>query len=265
MEPVLAVAGLWGLFIATHIGLSTSRIRSALLDRLGERRFLFAYQLLASVIFAALVGVYASVQDAGPRGLALAAMPLARILLIAPIAVGFALMVAALAPRGYFNSPAVVLTDRICAPYGLERITRHPFFVGIAIAMGSHALLATHLTGTVFCAGFVVLALIGPFHQTRKLRVRHGSAYDSYLARTSAVPFLAMAAGRQQFVASEMPWGTLVLGLAVAAAVYVAHDHLFAAYGAWLSLVAVAGTALIGLIVVRIREAMSPAKLKSTP
>ena len=40
--------------------------------------------------------------------------------------------------------------------------------------MGGHALLATHLTGSVFCAGFVVLAIAGPLHQDAKLRALRG-------------------------------------------------------------------------------------------
>src|SRR5262245_10008863 len=82
MEPVLAVAGMWALFIATHIGLATAPVRGALVGRLGEFGFLVVFGLVAAIAFTGLVMVYAAVADAGPPGPALAAVPLARVLLI---------------------------------------------------------------------------------------------------------------------------------------------------------------------------------------
>jgi len=254
MEPVMAVVGLWGLFIAAHIGLAASPVRGALVDRLGQRGFLVFYFIVASILFVGLVAVYASVRSEGPPGLALAAVPLARGPLIVAIVVGVVLMTGAFAPREYWESPTAILADGVRAPLGLERITRHPFFSGVVLVMGSHALLATYLTGTVFCAGFAVLALAGPLHQDAKLRVLRGSAYDHYLAQTSMIPFVAIATGRQRFVASEMPWRTLALGLVVAAAIRLVHDHLFDAYGAPFILAVVGGSALIGAVIVRIRR-----------
>jgi uncharacterized membrane protein len=248
MEPVLAVAGLWVLFIGTHIGLATSPIRGALHRRLGPSGFLALYVIVASIAFAALAACYAAVRDVGPPGLALAALPFARSLLIGAIVLGFVLMTGALAPQGYWTSPIAVLADGVRAPFGLERVTRHPFFTGVVLAMGSHALLATHLTGTVFCAGFVLLALAGPMHQTAKLRAQYGEAFDRFLARTSAVPFLAILRGHQRFVAREMPWVSLALGLVVAAVVRFVHDGMFDAYGAPLTIAVAGGGAVIGMI-----------------
>jgi uncharacterized membrane protein len=253
MEPVIALVGLWGLFIATHIGLATSPVRGGLINRLGQHGFLVFYVIVASIVCTALVAVYASVRYAGPPGVALAAVPLARGPLIVAIVVGVVLMTGGFAPRGYWDSPIAVLADSVRAPFGLERVTRHPFFSGTVLAMGSHALLATHLTGTVFFAGFVVLVIAG-LHQGAKLRALHGRAYDRYLAQTSAIPFIAIATGRQRFVASEMPWGTLALGLVVAATIRLVHDHLFDAYGAPFTLAVVGGSALIGVITVRLRR-----------
>jgi len=248
MTPVLAVAVMWALFIGTHIGLATSRIRGALVARLGERGFLMVYSLVAAVAFAALVATYVSVRDAGPPGWGLTAVPLARGVLIAVIVAGFVLMTGVFSPRAYWSSPIAVLADGVRTPYGLERITRHPFFTGAVLAMGSHMMLATHLTGTVFCAGYVVLALAGPLHQTRKLRARYGAAYDKYLAQTSAIPFLAIVRGRQRLVSGELPWAMLALGVVVSGAIRWTHDDMFGAYGAPLTIAAAGGGFLIGAI-----------------
>jgi len=254
MEAAMAVSGLWGLFIVTHIGLATSRIRGALVNRFGERGFLLFYSLISSVVFAVLVAVYAAVREDGPAGLALGADPILRGLLTVAIVCGIMLMTASFAPQGYWGTPIALLSEGVRAPIGLERITRHPFFSGVVLAMGSHALLAKNLTGAVFCAGFVVLAVVGPLHQAAKLRVRHGQAYDRYLAQTSAIPFVAIAMGRQRFVPREVPWVWLALGLVVAGAIRSVHAHLFDAYGAPFTLAIVAGSALIGVIAVKSTE-----------
>src|SRR5262249_35050234 len=128
MTPVLAVAATWALFIATHTGLATLPVRSALIARLGERGFLVVYSLVAAMAFAALAATYAAVRDLGPSGPGLATLPLARGALVFVIVVGFMLMTAALSPSGYWNAPIAVLAHGVRAPFGLERISRHPFF-----------------------------------------------------------------------------------------------------------------------------------------
>src|SRR6185295_17077612 len=125
----------------------------------------------------------------------------------------------AFAPRGYWSSPTTPLATDVRAAVGLERVTRDPFFVGLALVMAAHALLATRLVGAVFCAGFVVLIVAGSVHQTRKLRARHGATYDGYLATTSFVPFAAVLRGEQRIVWRELPWLSLAAGAAAAFAV----------------------------------------------
>ena len=88
-------------------------------------------------------------------------------------------------------------------------------------------------------------------HQDAKLRALRGPAYDQFLAATSLIPFVAIATGRQRFVAGEMPWGSFAVGLVVALAIRWFHDHLFDAYGAPFTLAVVVGSVLIGLITLR--------------
>src|SRR5437899_13047458 len=60
----------------------------------------------------------------------------------------------------------------IRAPRGVERVTRHPFFVGVALLASAHVLLATRLVGAVFFAGLAALAILGAWHQDRTLPAR---------------------------------------------------------------------------------------------
>jgi uncharacterized membrane protein len=249
MEPVMRIALLWTLFYATHIGLATAGIRGALVGRLGARAFVVLYSVVAAVVFTALVAVYADAREQGPAGISLASVPWARGPLMVAIVAGLVLMVGAFARKGYWDSPLMVLSDRVRGPVGLERVTRHPIFAGIVLVFGAHALLATRLTGMVFFAGFVALAILGPYHQARKLRAMKGAeAYDRYLAKTSAVPFAAILAGRQQLVWSELPWGMLALGILAAAGIRAVHADLFAWHGAPISATVVVGVVLILIV-----------------
>jgi uncharacterized membrane protein len=206
------------------------------------------FVFVASVLFAALVAAYAVFRFSGPRGLAFSELPAARALLLAASSSGFALMAGALAPSGYWNSPAAILTDGVRPAYGLERITRHPFFTGLVLAMGAHALLATRMTGTVFFSGFVVLAALGSAHQSRKLQARKGEAYARYSSDTSAIPFVAIVRGRRRLALRELPWAALALGLALAWVIRQLHERILAWYGAPLIVAVVGGSIAVGAI-----------------
>jgi uncharacterized membrane protein len=248
MQGVGVVLGLWVLFGVSHVGLATRGVRELLVLRLGARGFTWVYLLVASVLFGALVAAYSQVRTGGPPGIALAEIPWCRALLFGASALGFVLMAGALAPSGYLNSPAAILRDGVRPAYGLERISRHPFFTGLVLVMGSHAMLATRMTGTVFFAGFVVLATLGSMHQGHKLRARKGEPFAQYLASTSAVPFVAIARGRQRLVLSEIPWAAVAFGVMLAFGVHRLHDRIFAWYGAPLIGAAVGGSVVIGAI-----------------
>lgn len=241
------MVGCWVAFLGSHIGLAAAPVRERLVARLGLHRFMWTYLVIASLLFAALVVGYASVRDSGPRGLDLAADPWARGALSGVIAVAIALMIGAFAPRGYWDSPIAVLAAGVREPYGLERITRHPFFAGTVLLAGAHALLASRATTATFFVGFILLSTLGPAHQSRKLR-RLRPGYDQFLARTSSVPFLAILQGRQQLVLAELPWATLAFGVMGALALRWFHGGILAWHGAPVIAVTVGSSVLIGVI-----------------
>src|SRR5262245_47226657 len=160
MEPVGRVALMWLLFGGSHVLLAVSPIRERLVALLGKRGFGWAFVVVAAASFTALVVTYTAVQGAGPEGLDAGPLPWLRSPLVVAMVVGIVFMVGAFAPSGYLESPSAIFGEGVRPPWGLERITRHPFFTGTVLVMGAHALLATRLTGTVFFAGFVVLSIV---------------------------------------------------------------------------------------------------------
>jgi len=246
MEPWLGMTLLWGLFAGAHIGLATGRARSALATRLGERGYGVFFSVIAACGYSLLITYYAQHRFEGSPGLALGRVAALRWSLMGVIVVGVMLMVATFA--GYARSPYAILGDgMVRSPRGIERVTRHPFFVGVSLVALAHCLLATHLVGTIFAAGFAVLALAGAWHQDRKLTARRGRPFADYLAATSTVPFGAIVAGRQELTRGEMPWGALLGGAALAAGLRLLHGSIFAYGGAIVIAVTVGGAAIIAI------------------
>ena len=118
-------------------------------------------------------------------------------------------------------------------------------FVGVALFAGAHALLATHLVGTLLMLPLAVLAGGGAAHQDAKLRRLRGAQFDDYLSLTSTVPFAAILAGRQRLAWRELPAGALATGLVLAACLRSVHGQIFAHHGAWVILGMLGGAAAI--------------------
>jgi uncharacterized membrane protein len=243
MEPAIGVALFAALFIGTHVGLTTRAIRARLVGTLGEGGFVAFYSLVASVTFAAVVGYYAAHRFEGAAGPGvLAGGGAARVILLAAVVGGIALAAAGL--MAYPRLPMALFGQPIREPYGIERITRHPFFAGIAMVGIAHAFLAQHLAGAVLMIALAVLALVGARHQDARHLETRGRPYAEYLAATSTMPFAAIVAGRQRLVWRELPFGALAVGVGVALLLRLVHASLFAGGGLWIVLAVVGGAAI---------------------
>jgi uncharacterized membrane protein len=246
MDPVLGMTLCWLAFAGTHVGLASRPLRDPLVGRLGEIGFGVVFSLVASALYTLLVVWYATHRSLGPPGPALGGVPGVREALIVVVVLGVVLAVASF--EVYPRSPyAVMAAHGMREPRGLERITRHAFFVGLALFALAHALLATRLIGTVLMLGFAALAIAGPMHQDRKLLRLRGASYAAYLAGTSFVPFGAIVAGRQRLELRELPFRALALGVLVAFGLRAVHVHLFDAYGAWVIGATVGGAAILAV------------------
>ena len=86
---------------------------------------------------------------------------------------------------------------------GIIRITRHPQMVGQVIWCVAHTLwLGTTFT-ILTSIGLVVHHLFGVWHGDRRLLARYGSAFEAVKARTSVIPFWAIAQGKQTLKVGE--------------------------------------------------------------
>jgi uncharacterized membrane protein len=244
MEPAITVALWWLLFGGTHLALATGRPRAWLVGRLGARGFELFFSMVAAVTLGLLVHAYAGLRFEGAAGLGLVAVPAARATLYG---VAFAGMTLALWGVLAFPASPMAPPGVVRPPRGLARITRHAFFVGMAMLAAAHMLLATRLAGVVFFAGIFLLVTLGARLQDRKLLRRYGAPYAEYLATTSAIPFAAIAAGRQRLVWEEIRLPMLALSVLMVAGLRWVHASIFAAGGAWVMGVIVGSVVLLQL------------------
>jgi uncharacterized membrane protein len=217
----LIVAGL--AFAGSHVLLSSTRLRGALRDQLGENGFLVVYSLTALATFAWFVAAFA----AAPRTelwstqrwmalLPVVAMPFAAILLIA----------------GYSTpNPTAVMMERRAradnpAP-GILCITRHPVMWAIGLWATAHLIADGTASGVVFFGVFAALAFGGTLLIDRKKQLALGSNWTRLAQVTSNLPFLAIVAGRARLRWREIGLLRIVAGLLLYAVLYRAHP-LFA-------------------------------------
>jgi len=232
MEPSILIALCWLLFAATHIGLASRRVRPALVARLGPSSFSYLFSFVAIVTFGLLLHVLSLHQHAGAAGLDLGRFTPVGAIGMVTITTGVVLTIVA------FQSPpasmlALFIPGGVKEPYGLERGTRHPFFVGTALLGIGHVLLASRMVGVVAFGGLAIYSIAGAMHQDGKLRRELGEHFAAYLDRTSLVPFAAIVAGRQRLVARELPLAGIAVGLLLAFALRSVHSSILADGGAW--------------------------------
>lgn len=119
------------------------------------------------------------------------------------------------------------LTSVRTSAQGILRITRHPFLWGVVVWSAFHLGANGDLASIVFFGTFLLLALFGTFSIDAKRRRKLGPAWDGFSAKTSNVPFVAIAQGRNEFKAAEMLSWRFWAALALFLVILFAHYRLF--------------------------------------
>jgi uncharacterized membrane protein len=222
----LAIAA--ATFIFLHTGISGSPLRGLLVARVGERAFpaLFSVATLASLVFLVRgykAAFYTSNQFFWNP-------PVAQHLAAPIMLVALLLAVPGLTTR----SPTAVAQGSLLArdpqPRGIQRVTRHPFLIGVMIWACFHIFANGDAASLLLFATFFLVALYGVFSIDRKRKAALGALWQAYAAQTSILPFAAIARGRTRFVFREIGFWRVLLTLAVFALLVAVHPLLFHAY-----------------------------------
>ena len=185
MDAALTIGLLWLAFAATHVGLSSTRLRGRLVGSLGSTPFLALYSVVALAIFIPLVATYFGNKHVGPQLWALGSSSVLRWTVYVLMGVAFVFVTASLANP----SPAGVVRGDV-TPRGIYRITRHPALMGLSIFALAHLLPNSTRSDLAFFGGFVVFSLLGALHQDqRKLAADDPTGFRTFHTATPFLPF----------------------------------------------------------------------------
>ena len=183
MEAVW-IAALWVLFAATHMGMSSLRLRPRLVAALGDRAFQGVYSLVALAIFVALCWVYFAHKHQGAPLWFFGAVPGLRHAMYVGMALAFVLLAGGLArpsPTSMMPGAAEVR--------GVLRVTRHPVFMAAGLYGLLHLLVASvSTTELAFFGGFPVFAVLGSRHQDARKLAAGSEEFRRFRAETSLLP-----------------------------------------------------------------------------
>ncbi len=222
MNPAYAVLLWWLVFALTHSVPAHPPVRSALVERLGDRAYMLIYTLVSLATFVPLVRTYWETRHSGMLLWALGATPGMR-----PLCIGLGLLAFTMLASALVAPSPVSMAGAAPHAAGMTKITRHPLFVAMAIWGTAHLFMNGYATDVVFFGGFVVYGLAGAAHQDYRKRAEEGGRLAEFYAQTSLLPFAAVASGRTTLTLRELPWTALLLGLAMGIGVYRLHPMLF--------------------------------------
>ncbi len=204
-------------FAFSHLILSAEPVRSKLIEAMGPLKFRLVYSFISVGTFApAAVIVFTN----PPLGPVLYDLPrwLKLVSVLGLTFVAFELIILSLATP----SPVGLIPARPEAR-GVLRITRHPMNMGWTAFGLAHLIAGGSLGSTVFFGlCFVLVGLVGAYHQDRRARREATEEMTAFFRETSVFPFGAFVARRQPLIPPDLPWPMMVLAaVAWAAALYV--------------------------------------------
>jgi uncharacterized membrane protein len=211
-------------FLAIHFFVSGTRLRDALVRRLGEGIYRGAFSA-ASLI--GLIWMIYAYRHAPTLSLWVPA-PGLRPLAYALVFVGFLFIVIGLATP---SVTGVGMESKLSGPSttslvrGVTRITRHPFLWGVAAWAVAHLLENGDLASLVLFGSLLLLALGGTVSIDAKRRRGFGDGWSRFAEVTSNLPFLAIARGRNNLAAALREVGMVRPLVAIVAFALVFHFH----------------------------------------
>ena len=220
MDAALGIALLWAAFTATHVGLSSLRLRPRLVGALGETGFLGLYSVVALALFVPLMWLYFTHKHEGPalwllpRG---AALSWTLYLAMAVALVRFG--------ASFVNpSPAGMAPNAGATPRGVHWITRHPLVMAFVVFALAHLLPNGYASDVAFFGGFAAFALIGAAHQDARKKVTGPPGYADF---ADATPFFPFTGSQTLRGLRELSWIAIAGGIALAVVIRFFHSSWF--------------------------------------
>jgi uncharacterized membrane protein len=190
MAGAMTVLATVATFVGTHFILSHP-LRRPLVGAIGEKAFLGVYSMVALITLGATIWAYRAAAITAPLwdvGDGLWAVSTALMLVASILLLGSLVRNPALAGA---SASAATAEAR-----GVYAVTRHPMMWAFAIWSISHILIYPIAKNVILSGAIIMLALVGVALQDRKKAVLDPQGWPAWQARTSYLPFAAIAAGR---------------------------------------------------------------------
>ena len=185
MKDAVVIVVLLLLFASSHMLLSSRTIRASLVARLGDRRFLAAYSIVALAFFAPLVYYYVTHRHAGPLLWSVPDSGAVEFVLVLANVIGFVMVVAGVMTP----SPAAVNGAPLDEPSGVHRITRHAVFMGTGVWALAHVIANGYASDVAFFGGIVAFVLVGSWHQDLRKLAGGDPRFERFHKATAFLPF----------------------------------------------------------------------------
>ncbi|HJO72278.1 MAG: NnrU family protein [Rhodospirillales bacterium] len=207
------------VFVGSHVVVSSTALRPALVRVVGERPFLVLYSLLSIALLVWMVRTHGAAPyveywalGTGHRHLAMGIMFVACML-----------VAAGLSP----SSPTGVLAAETAPrPAGIFKITRHPVMWGVGLWGFAHMAANGDAASFLFFGWLAGLALLGTVFIERKKKAALGADWEAFAAASSNVPFAAVLAGRARLGLGEIGYWRLAVGMALYLILFFAHEYV---------------------------------------
>lgn len=219
MSAALQVVALWLGFAATHIALSSNRLRPRLVGAVGERPFQGLYSLISLAFLVPLCSVYFANKHSGPWLWVIEPGQALEWILDAGMGVAFVLLFSGVLRP----SPASFLPGDP-TPGGIHRITRHPVHMALGIFGLLHLLPNGSTTDVAFFGGLALFALVGTLHQDRRKLASGDEEFRRFYEGTPFLPFTGRETWRGLCELRLVP---LVLAVIATVGVRYFHGALF--------------------------------------
>lgn len=209
-HSILAMALSTAAFVGGHF-LMSHPLRAALLRPLGEGGFRAVYSAAAGASLVWMVHAHATAPFVPLWG-----DPLwARHLLMPVMLVATLFFVLGMTTP----NPGIVGAERAPMDYagglGIHAVTRHPGLWGFALWALGHLLANGDLATVILTGGIATLAFGGMAGIDARKRAAFPEAYGAFVARTSTLPFVALAQGRARLDWAKIGLWRPALALAV--------------------------------------------------
>jgi len=224
MTVLLAAAA---AFVLLHLLVSGTRVRDALTGAVGEGPYMGLFSLASIACLLWLGFAFVGARTASANSLIWTASPATKDIQLVLQLIAFLLVVPGLTTPNPTSVRQQAVLERPDAIKGMLRVTRHPFLWGVAIWAAGHILVNGSVAALIFFGSLLLLALFGTTSIDAKRRRALGEAWDAFAARTSNVPFAAIAARRQRLDLAEIGWWRLALAVAIWAGVLAIHQWAF--------------------------------------